>query len=134
MMELKKRTNVLAELLDSSHAEHQFPELDRLIHQTTALLHEVKEPSPQVRRNRKRARRERKRKRKTTHYLNEKIFHQLEQAKILLRRRLNIPARRISKSRIVNLALAKAFEELARKGEQSDLVHAIRKGVRKQEG
>ncbi|MFH1021213.1 MAG: hypothetical protein V1782_11495 [Pseudomonadota bacterium] len=71
-------------------------------------------------------------KKKSTHYLSEEIFADLDGARekinVILHQRLKS---RVSKSRIVDEALRMILKEFEEKGEKSHLIKEILKGIRR---
>lgn len=71
-------------------------------------------------------------KKKTTHYLSEEIFADLDEAKEKINTLMQEQQKtRVSKSRIVNQALKMILKDFAEKGEKSTLIQEILKNARK---
>ncbi|MBZ4684861.1 MAG: hypothetical protein JG774_606 [Desulfomicrobiaceae bacterium] len=102
------RRDVLGELFagDAEETTQGLEELNALIQQC-ATPKKASIAAPKKRRGRSRVR-------KTTHYLRPEVYERLEAASQRLRDEL-APDVRVSKSRLVNLALEQFLEEIRRK-------------------
>ena len=65
-------------------------------------------------------------KKKTTHYLTQKVFDELSEAKVDIRGLLpSVPKSKVTKSNIVNIAVRALLEEYKAKGLESALIKKV---------
>ncbi|MDG4475257.1 hypothetical protein [Thiovibrio frasassiensis] len=132
-MAAKNKHDIMDDLLKGASEDTplEAPSLAKLIHrtgETTRATHpgesasdpeQKKAPGPDS-------------KKKSTHYLSEEIFEDLDDARDkineLVHQRLKS---RVSKSRIVNQALRMILKDFEEKGEKSHLIKEILKDIRK---
>lgn len=102
----------------------EFSQLNDLLYRGVESLRKTGkgDPAPQA----KKVPMARKAKRKTTHYLREGIFVELDQAKKKIQGQSPEKQRsRVTKSRIVNLALSLVLRDFKKRGERSVLVRGL---------
>ncbi len=123
-MTAQKKRDILEELLRgrTENSSTNVAELDKLIHREST---EAKQPA-----KRKKSKPKRTGKRKTTHYLNQEVIDDLDEAKsklnALLQKQLDS---RVSKSAIVNHALKLILKDFEEKGEKSPFIQEILKDI-----
>ena len=132
-MAAKNKHDIMDDLLKGSaeDATPEAPSLAKLIHragETTSAKHPAESPSCPAEQKKTPAGDSKK---KSTHYLSEEIFADLDDARDkineLVHQRLKS---RVSKSRIVDQALRMILKEFEEKGEKSHLIKEILKNPR----
>ncbi|MHB1185012.1 MAG: hypothetical protein ACYDIB_04450 [Desulfobulbia bacterium] len=132
-MSAKNKHDIMDDLLKGAEedAAHEASSLAKLIHRTgeTPIATAPAESSPDP---------EHKKpspgdsKKKSTHYLSEEIFEDLDDAREKINELVHPRLKsRISKSRIVNQALSMILKDFEEKGEKSHLMKEILKDIRK---
>lgn len=131
-MSAKNKHDIMDDLLKGSPEDPstEAPSLTKLIHrsgETTSTSHTAENASPQ--RQKKTSPSDSKK--KSTHYLSEEIFTDLDEAREKINELVHPRVKsRISKSRIVNQALRMILKEFEEKGEKSHLIKEILKDIR----
>lgn len=132
-MAAKNKKDIMDDLLKGSSEDttHEAASLARLIHRTgeSSSAKHPAEDSPS--RDPKKAPAGDSKK-KSTHYLSEEIFADLDDAREKINELVQPRVKsRISKSRIVNQALRMILREFEEKGEKSHLIKEILKDIRR---
>ncbi|MEW5909469.1 MAG: hypothetical protein AB1659_06705, partial [Thermodesulfobacteriota bacterium] len=123
MKEKEQREDILKEILSGPQNETVLglEELRRLIYQVS-----IPEKTPVTPARKGPSEKPRSKKKKTTHYLSEQTFINLEEVKQKLKLMLPDDKKtKVSKSRIVNDALELILKEFVAKGEESFLMKKI---------
>lgn len=130
-MAAKNKQDIMDDLLkgSSEDATHEASSLARLIHRT-GESESVKHPTGSSSSQDQKKTPVSESKKKSTHYLSEEIFADLDDARDKINELVHPRVKsKISKSRIVNQALRMILKEFEEKGEKSHLIKEILKDI-----
>lgn len=131
-MAAKNKDDIMDALLKGSaeDAAHETPSLVKLIHRSGAKTR-PKHPGGSAAGREKKETPGGESKKKSTHYLSEEIFTDLDEARDKINKLVHPRLKaHVSKSRIVDQALRMILKEFEEKGEKSPLIKEILKNTR----
>lgn len=135
LMTASDKRDIMDELLKGTGGEmsEELDELNKLIHREVMRAKAEREAQQAEGKKTGRKRPKKDQKRKTTHYISEELFDDLDDAKARINQLMQKHLKaKISKSKIVDQALKMILKDFEEKGEKSPLIQEILKDIFKE--